>query len=204
MAITCWALIIGMVLTASPAFSRDRNSSNDRDRTYDSDRSRDRDGNYNNRTGDRDRTYDNDRTRDRNENRNWNRSYNNKKSQPARVVHVNRGSVLPAIIATGIVAGITFSLLDRNDPPAAQVATPSVCPTAAGLAAPYGAVMVTAALLNIRSGPGLNQACVGQIQRGARLSIMATNAGWYYVNTSAGVSGWIMAQYTTPVAGFSG
>lgn len=190
-AITCWILIIGMVLTASPAFSREKNSSHDRDRTYDSDRSRDRDGSRDRNDQDRDRYKD--------------RYHKRTTSRPAKVVHVHRGSALPAIIATGIVAGITFSLLDRNDPPAPQVVTPAVCPTAAGPVVPSGAVLVTAALLNIRSGPGLNKPCVGQIHRGARLSIMATSSGWYYVSTPGGVNGWVMAQYTIPAgAGISG
>jgi len=194
-----------MILTASPAFSRQGNSSNSRNGTYDSDRSRDRDGSNNrdgysdrNRSNDRDGYCDRDRSNNRNEHRDSYRYRTNVRTRNVQVVHVNRTNVLPAIIATGIVAGITFSLLDRNDAPAAQVATPAVCPTAAGPVASSGAVVVTAALLNLRSGPNLNNPCVGQINRGARLSIMGNSSGWYYVTTSGGVSGWVMAQYTTP------
>jgi uncharacterized protein YgiM (DUF1202 family) len=114
------------------------------------------------------------------------------------VVRVNRTNVIPAIIATGIVAGVTFSLLDRKNTPAPQVTTPAVYPTAAVPVATSGAVVVTAALLNLRSGPGLNNPCVGQINRGARLSIRGNSSGWYYVTTPGGVSGWVMAQYTSP------
>lgn len=202
MAVTCWFLIIGMVLTASPAFSRERSSSQDRDRTYNNDRSRDRDSTYNSdRTRDRDRNYDNDRSRDRDGYRDWNRSYERKKSKTVRVVHVYRSNPLPAIVATGIVAGITFSLLDRNNAPAYQVTTPAPCPAAINRTGVQGAVVVTVALLNLRSGPGLGKPCVGKIHRGARLSIMGTSAGWYYVRTSGNVSGWVMAQYTTPAFG---
>jgi uncharacterized protein YgiM (DUF1202 family) len=218
MAITCWLLIIGMVLTASPAFSRDRSSSNDRNRTYNHDSTRDRDGRYDSdRSRNRDRTYDNDRSCDRDgdgnntrssnrsrnygndRHNNWNRSHDRNRSKTVRVVRTHRGNALPAIVATGIVAGITFSLLDRNNPPAPTVVVPGYSPTVASPVIVTGSVVVTSGLLNLRSGPGLNRPCLRQLHRGTRLSIIGNATGWYQVRTPAGVNGWVMAQYTAPL-----
>lgn len=211
MAITCWLLIIGLVLTASPAFSRDRSSSNDRNRTYNHDGTRDRDGSYNNdRSRNRDRTYDNDRSCNRSRtysndrNHHWSRSHEKNRSKTVRVVRTHRGNALPAIVATGIVAGITFSLLDRNNPPASTVVVPGCSPTVAPPVIVTGSVVVTSGLLNLRSGPGLNRPCLRQLHRGTRLSIIGNATGWYQVRTPAGVNGWVMAQYTAPLEVWAG
>lgn len=179
--IICWSLIVGMVLFSTPAFSKDRSSPHDRDRTHDRDIGYDQD-----RDRDRGRDYDRSRAHDRNKNRS------------VRVVH--KSNVLPAIIATGLIAGITFSLLDNDNAVAPQVTIPQTCPAGVGFGVAHSSVVVTAALLNIRSGPGLHNHCVGQIHRGATLSIIGTSAGWYNVRTSGGVNGWVMAQYTSPMA----
>jgi uncharacterized protein YgiM (DUF1202 family) len=186
MFIICWIVIIGMVLTSSPAFSRERNSSHGNDRTCERDRSRDR-----GRDDDRDRSRDWDRNFD------WNKSRGRDSSRTVRVVH--KGDVIPAIIATGLIAGITFSLLDNDHAPAYRAAAPVYCPATTGRVSVTRSVVVTAGLLNIRSGPGLHKPCVGQLYRGTTLSIVRTSGGWYYVMTPDGVSGWVMAQYTGPV-----
>ncbi len=180
--IICWFVIIGMVLTSSPAFSGERNSSRGNDRNYGWDNSCDRD-----RSRDRDGSYD------------WDRSRGRDRSRTVRVVR--KGDIIPTIIATGLIAGITFSLLDNDCATAPRAATPVYYPSTAGRGVTARSVMVTAGLLNIRSGPGLHKPCVGQLYRGTMLSIMRTSGSWYYVTTSDGVSGWVMAQYTAP-AGF--
>jgi uncharacterized protein YgiM (DUF1202 family) len=188
--VLCWGIVIGMVLASSPAFSREKGSSygndsacdwdryNDRDRSYDSDRGRDR-------SRGRDRDCDRDRSRGRDS------------SGTVRIVH--KGDLFPAILATGLIAGITCSLFDNDDTPAYRASSPVYCPGAAGQAIVSRSVMVTAGLLNIRSGPGLHRPCTGKIYRGTVLSIVKISGDWYYIMTPDGVSGWVMAQYTTPV-----
>ena len=58
-------------------------------------------------------------------------------------------------------------------------------------------IAVIAERLNVRSGPGLNQAVVGQVVRGTRLVIQGNAAGWWYVQLPGGESGWVMAAFTT-------
>jgi uncharacterized protein YgiM (DUF1202 family) len=202
--IVCWGVIIGMVLTSSPAFSKERKSSYGGDITYkrDRDQGRDRNRDRDNRSRDRDRYHDRDRYRDRDRCHDRDRCDNRcsncrkNKSRQTRVVHKN--DVLPAIIVTGIIAGVTLSLLD-NDPAPAPVAPPPASYPSVGQGVVTGSVVVTAALLNVRSGPGMGKPCVGQLYRGATLSVMGSNSGWYYVQASTGVSGWVMARYTSSV-----
>jgi uncharacterized protein YgiM (DUF1202 family) len=195
----CWVVIIGMVLTSSPAFSREIKTSYGGDRTYKKDRDRGRDNSCErDRSRDRDRYRDRDRHHDRDRCNNRRSSCRRDNSRQTRIVHKN--DVLPAIIATGIIAGVAFSLLDNDPAPAPQVAVPATYPVGVGHGVATSSVVVTAALLNVRSGPGLGKSCVGQLYRGATLSVMSSSGGWYYVQASTGVSGWVMAQYTSPVA----
>lgn len=64
---------------------------------------------------------------------------------------------------------------------------------------PDNRIAVIAERLNVRSGPGLNQAVVGQVVRGTRLVILGNAAGWWYVQLPGGESGWVMAAFTTPL-----
>jgi uncharacterized protein YgiM (DUF1202 family) len=192
MFIICWVVIIGMVLTASPAFSMDLDFSRGRDRNHERDNSHDRDR-YQNRDQcrDRDRYHDRDRCN--------NRCNTCKKNNQRQTRFVRKNDVLPAIIATGIIAGVTFSLLDNDPAPAPCVTTPTSYPVGGTQSVVASSVVVTAALLNVRSGPGMGKPCVGKFHRGTSLSIMGSRAGWYYVQASSGVTGWVMAQYTSPV-----
>jgi uncharacterized protein YgiM (DUF1202 family) len=200
-------VITGMVLTSSPAFSREYQSSNGKNRTYEGTGSRDRDGSGN-RDSNRGRdacSRDRYRDRDRNDNRHRCNDRNrcstcrNKNARQTRYVY--KSDALPAIIATGIIAGVAFSLLDNDPAPAPAVTAPATYPVGGGHAGITSSVVVTAALLNIRSGPGLGKPCVGQLYRGETLSIISTRTGWYYVQAPNGVNGWVMAQYTSPVGG---
>lgn len=64
-------------------------------------------------------------------------------------------------------------------------------------------VEITAATVNLRSGPGTNYARVSQAARGQRLDILArNNAGdWFQVQTPNGQVAWVInsAQFTRPV-----
>ncbi len=59
---------------------------------------------------------------------------------------------------------------------------------------PYG--MVTAAYLNVRSGPGINYTSLGYVYGGQELTIIGRNAdsSWYQVETSFG-EGWVSASF---------
>jgi len=112
------------------------------------------------------------------------------------------GSAIPAIIATGIFAGITFSLLSSaaRTPAPMYPATPQpVYGTGTYYTAATGSVIVTAQMLNVRSGPGLENPAISQIPNGTVLSIEGNAPGWYYVRTSDSLYGWVMTQYTAPV-----
>ena len=58
--------------------------------------------------------------------------------------------------------------------------------------------MVTAPLLNVRSGPSMGSPPVQQIPSGAVLSVEGSTPGWYYVRTPDNLYGWVMVQYTAP------
>jgi hypothetical protein len=56
---------------------------------------------------------------------------------------------------------------------------------------------VTANILNVRSGPGLNYAVIGALTRGEQVRLLGRNnaATWLRMETSAGFQGWVSAQY---------
>jgi Family of unknown function (DUF6515)/Bacterial SH3 domain len=64
----------------------------------------------------------------------------------------------------------------------------------------YGPVRVDAALLNIRSGPGLGFEAIGRLQQGDLLIVTAISPDWYYVLLPNGEYGWIMSRHTSFIA----
>lgn len=117
---------------------------------------------------------------------------------------VVRGSTASAIIATGILAGITFSLLNSAASAPAPRCAPAPQPvpntgSAVSYTATTGSVIVTAQMLNVRSGPGLGNPALRQIPNGTVLSIQGNAPGWYYVKTADNLYGWVMTQYTAPL-----
>ena len=127
---------------------------------------------------------------------------------------VRDAGILPALLATGIIAGITLSLIDNaaNPPvPECRVATRTYAPVAPPVAyAPIvsqphdggvfdGSVMVTAQLLNVRTGPSLGEASIRQIPYGTVLSVYGGSPGWYYVSLPGNQYGWVMTQFTAPL-----
>lgn len=64
----------------------------------------------------------------------------------------------------------------------------------------YGPVRVETAWLNIRTGPGLDYAVIGRLQRGELLIVTASNPGWYYVLLPGGAYGWVMSHYTSTIS----
>ncbi len=130
------------------------------------------------------------------------------KSHHVRVFHDS--DFLPALLATGIIAGITYSLIDSAaNPPVHEyrvvdrtyvpVAPPSSYAPAAGT----GSITVTAQLLNVRTGPSLNAPLMQQLPYGTVLSICDSSPGWYYVDLPGNRRGWVMARFTEPL-GYAG
>ncbi len=63
-----------------------------------------------------------------------------------------------------------------------------------------GKVVVTAQRLNVRSGPGQENAVVGKVFSGDILQVIGNAPGWYYVRFADGTSGWVMANFTSSLA----
>jgi uncharacterized protein YgiM (DUF1202 family) len=115
-----------------------------------------------------------------------------------------------ALFGLGILtaAVVTNSLLNPPEPrvvyrPAPVVALPpravfaqEVLPQATRVQSPAtGKATVTAALLNVRSGPGRNFSVRYQVSQGAVLEIRGNAPGWYYVQLPNGHYGWVMTQF---------
>lgn len=60
-------------------------------------------------------------------------------------------------------------------------------------------VSVTAANLNVRSGPGMNHPVVDQVSQGNILVIHGNAPGWLYVQLPSGKFGWVSEEFTAPV-----
>lgn len=60
-------------------------------------------------------------------------------------------------------------------------------------------VSVTAANLNVRSGPGMNHPVVDQVSQGNILVIQGNAPGWLYVQLPSGKLGWVSEEFTAPV-----
>lgn len=125
---------------------------------------------------------------------------------PHASIHVRgHGDAIGVIIATGLIAGLTFSLIDSaaNAPEPRCPSVPQPVYGTTGSTASYntssGSVIVTAQMLNVRSGPGLGNPAIRQIPNGTVLSIQGNSPGWYYVKTADNLYGWVMTQYTAPL-----
>ncbi len=155
--VTCWSVIIGLMLITSPAYSRDWRDYNSRQKTT-----------------------------------------HPRVVERVRIVH--HDNFFPAIIATGLIAGLTFSMIANNNAPAPQPVAPPCNTGVASQAVVTSSVVVTAGLLNVRSGPALDAPALGQIYNGTVLTVTGSAGGWYQVRTPDGLAGWVMTQFTSPVA----
>lgn len=61
-------------------------------------------------------------------------------------------------------------------------------------------VTVTAPLLNVRSGPGMQFAVIRQTRQGDTLSVHGNSPGWLYVKLPDGNVGWVSETFTAPTA----
>lgn len=62
-------------------------------------------------------------------------------------------------------------------------------------------VKPTVRLLNLRSGPGLDEEVIGQANFGEILGVIGAAPEWLYVKTQTGKYGWVMTQYTQALEG---
>jgi len=88
-----------------------------------------------------------------------------------------------------------------QQPPVVVQPPPVVVPPQRfGTAAPakYGQIQVTAPELNMRSGPSLERAVTGSVQKGDVLDVIESAPDWFYVRTPSGQYGWVMDKYTRP------
>ncbi|MDX9818030.1 MAG: SH3 domain-containing protein [Desulfococcus multivorans] len=68
----------------------------------------------------------------------------------------------------------------------------------------YTQVSVTAALLNVRSGPGAGHPVFRQVRRGEILTVAEESDGWLYIELGDGEKGWIDARYAAPMVAVNG
>jgi uncharacterized protein YgiM (DUF1202 family) len=111
------------------------------------------------------------------------------------------------VITGAIVSGIYSTpppprrVVYYDPPPVVVSRTPvSVQPKSYGkaLKPTFGMVIVTAAELNLRSGPGLDRAVVGRVRKGDILGVIDSIPSWFYVRNANGRYGWVMDRYTKP------
>lgn len=62
-------------------------------------------------------------------------------------------------------------------------------------------VRSTVQMLNVRSGPGLEEEVIGQARIGEVLGVIGAAPEWLYVITEGGQYGWVRTQYTQEVGG---
>ena len=60
-------------------------------------------------------------------------------------------------------------------------------------------VKIIAKIVNIRSGPGLNNTVINQAHRDQTVDVISVSPDWLYVKTQEGQYGWLMTQYTLEV-----
>lgn len=58
-------------------------------------------------------------------------------------------------------------------------------------------VTITAKLLNIRMGPGIENEVIGQVEQGTTLDVFGASADWLYIKIAPDQYGWIMSKYTS-------
>nr|WP_320016865.1 SH3 domain-containing protein [uncultured Desulfobacter sp.] len=117
---------------------------------------------------------------------------------------------LPAAALTVLIGGLTYYVYDdvyyRRVPAGYQVVqVPTQTTTFVPIspATPVNPVMseaqvvVTAKILNVRSGPGRNHGVVTQIYMGNVLIVQGSASNWYYVQLPDNTYGWVMKSFVT-------
>ena len=101
-----------------------------------------------------------------------------------------------------LICALSFGLLFALQPSPA-LAREQAAP--AGQESTDVTVSITVARLNVRQGPGLQNAVIGRLTQGTQVTVTGQNeAGdWYRVTLSDGSEGWIAASYAARVGGQS-
>jgi len=114
------------------------------------------------------------------------------------VVRPPRGAVihhLPLGFQILMIAGVTYFLFAGvyyQKTPSGYV----VVDVPQEEASPEGYLSVNAAMLNVRSGPGMTHPVINRVRMGERLEIKGSSADWYYVRLPDATFGWVMSKYT--------
>jgi len=82
--------------------------------------------------------------------------------------------------------------------PAETVAVKEVSPVKPSVEKAGEKVSVTATLLNVRSGPGMDFPVIQQVHEGEQLNIHGYAPDWLYVKLPTGEFGWVMLRHTSP------
>jgi|GEM_PF-751437 len=116
---------------------------------------------------------------------------------------------LPAVSLTVLIGGLTYYVYDnvyyRRVPAGYQVVqvptqtTTIVQPPAVPVNSEVSGiqVVVTAKILNVRSGPGRNHGVVTQTYLGNVLIVQGSASNWYYVRLPDNTYGWVMNSLVT-------
>ena len=116
---------------------------------------------------------------------------------------------LPAAAVTVLIGGLTYYVYDniyyRRVPAGNQVVqvptqttivhTPPAVPVDPADSGTH--VVVTAKILNVRSGPGINHPVLTQTYMGNVLIIQGSASDWYYVRLPDNTYGWVMKAFVT-------
>ena len=101
-----------------------------------------------------------------------------------------------------VYAGVSYRRVHTGyvvvEPPAETVVVKEVSPVRPSVEKGGERVSVTATLLNVRSGPGMDFPVIHQVREGEKLTVYGYAPDWLYVKLSTGVFGWVMLRYTSP------
>lgn len=119
------------------------------------------------------------------------------------------GGLSPADIATlTVLAGIAFPTLTPTETPfytptATPTWTPLPTPVDTPTPTPEPYVVVTAPIINVRSGPSVAYPIVGQVHQNERYTVVGRNDAqtWWQICCYNGQTVWVTAQLTAPGGG---
>lgn len=103
---------------------------------------------------------------------------------------------LRAVLVLGVCAGLALAGCAKKQPADASAAA-----AAAPAAAAVPMVEITAKSLNLRATASPTGTVVGSLKQGEQVSApQPASGGWQYVETPAGLKGYVSSQYVRPVA----
>jgi uncharacterized protein YraI len=134
--------------------------------------------------------------------------------QPGQqVIHIEAHDAAGTVIARSALAAIRVEAPTATPAPSTAIRPTAARPTSQQVTAPppTAAAPLTPSLTisntfaNVRSGPGLNFAVLGQVQQGTQLAVSGKSAdgAWWQV-TFNGAPGWLFGELTQPNAAAAG